>query len=168
MASFMIGKLCLFSTILLFTFVSQGLAREGFYGSVSKIIDGDSLVIVTGNHKTIEVRLYGVDSPEWDQPFSQEAKALVRQSVYGKKVLVQPEYYDSYKRLVAIVQSGGQILNGELVQAGLAWVYPRYCKKSICASWKGMETSAKKQKIGIWSSTAPVSPWQWKRMKRRN
>ena len=163
----MIGKFILFFAVFLTSLVSQALAGDAFYGSVAKVIDGDSLVIVSGNKK-IEVRLYGVDAPEWDQPFSPEAKALVRQCVYGRKVLVQPEYFDSYKRLVAIVQYDDQILNGELVQAGLAWVYPHYCHKNICNSWKGMEKSAQKQKIGMWSSTPPIPPWQWKRMKREN
>ncbi len=161
----MIGKLILLTAIFLSSFVSQAPAGEAFYGSVTKIIDGDSLVIVTNNRK-IEVRLYGVDAPEWDQPFSKKAKAWVRQRIYGRRVLVQPEYFDSYKRMVAIVQYDDQTLNGELVQAGLAWVYPRYCRKKICTSWKGLEQSAKRQKIGMWSSTPPVPPWQWKRMKR--
>jgi endonuclease YncB( thermonuclease family) len=132
---------------------------------VKKVIDGDSLLVVSGK-KTIAIRLYGVDCPEYDQPFSPEAKALLRKRVHGKKVLVQPEYYDSYKRLVAIVQYDDQMLNGELVQAGLAWVYPQYCRKKICKSWERMENSAKNQNRGIWSSTPPVPPWKWKRMKQ--
>jgi endonuclease YncB( thermonuclease family) len=64
------------------------------------------------------------DCPEYNQPFSKEAKALVKARFYRKKVLVRPQYYDSYKRLVAIVDYGDQTLNAELVRAGLAWVYP--------------------------------------------
>jgi endonuclease YncB( thermonuclease family) len=163
----MTGKILIFFTILLTTLVSPVLAMEPFYGSVKKVIDGDSLVIVSGK-KRFEVRLYGIDCPEYNQPFSPEAKAMVRKRVQGKSVLVQPEYYDSYKRLVAVVSDGDQTLNGELVQAGLAWVYPRYCRKKICKSWKEMEKSAKNQKRGMWSSTPPIPPWKWKRIRQGN
>jgi len=149
--------------ILLVARVSPSIAKEPFWGSVKKIIDGDSLVILSGK-KSIEVRLYGVDCPEYNQPFSKDAKAMVRERVYGKKVLVIPQYYDSYKRLVAIVDHQGKILNSELVKAGLAWVYPQYCRKKICKSWKKEEESARMQQKGLWSSRQAISPWKWKRM----
>ena len=151
-------------TILLLTFVSPSMAKEPFWGSVKKIIDGDSLVIVSGKKKN-EVRLYGVDCPEYNQPFSHDAKALVRKRVYGDKVLVRPQYYDSYNRLVAIVDTGDQTLNGELVRAGLAWVYPAYCRKKICKSWKKMEKTAKIKQKGLWRSNESIPPWKWKREK---
>lgn len=140
-------------------------AKTPFIGSVKKIIDGDSLIIKAGR-KTIEVRLYGIDCPEYDQPFSAAAKVLARKKVHGRKVQVQPQYTDSYQRLVAIVTYGRHTLNSEMVQSGLAWVYPRYCRKKICKSWQEMEESARKMKKGIWSSPRPISPWEWKRRKR--
>lgn len=163
----MIRNVLVAFVILLSTFVSPSLAKEPFIGTVTKNIDGDSLVILSGK-KRIEVRLYGVDCPEYKQPFSNEAKALSRKRVYGKKVLVRPEYYDSYKRLVAIIEYRDQTLNSELVRAGLAWVYPKYCRKKICESWKKMENLAKKEKKGIWSTTHSVPPWKWKRLKHGN
>jgi len=151
--------------LFVFLFCTGGVpvqAGDAFFGSVKKIIDGDSLLIVSGR-KTIEVRLYGVDCPEYNQPFSQQAKALVKKRTAGKRVLVQPQYYDSYGRLVAIVGDEGQTLNSDLVQAGLAWVYPRYCRKKICASWQKMEDAARNDNRGLWSRRQPISPWKWKR-----
>lgn len=163
----MTGKILIFSAVLLTALVSPIQAMEPFYGSVKRVIDGDSLLIVSGK-KTFEVRLYGVDCPEYNQPFSPEAKAMVRKKVKGKRVLVLPEYYDSYKRLVAIVQYEEQVLNSELVREGFAWVYPRYCRKKMCTSWEKMESSAKREKRGMWNSTQPIPPWKWKRMKQVN
>jgi micrococcal nuclease len=160
----MFRKILISFVILFLAFVSSSLATEPFWGTVKKIIDGDSLVIASGKTR-IETRLYGVDCPEYNQPFSKEAKALVRAKFYRKKVLVRPQYYDSYKRLVAIVDYGDQTLNAELVRAGLAWVYPNYCRKKICKSWKKMEKSAKKKQKGLWSSNESIPPWKWKRMR---
>ncbi len=163
----MTRKILIVLAALLCAFVSPAFAKEPFFASVKKIIDGDSLLIISGN-KTIEVRLYGVDCPEYNQPFSKDAKALARKRVYGKKILVKPQYYDSYKRMVAIVEYDDQTLNSELVGAGLAWVYPYYCRKEICKSWRNMEDSARIAKRGMWSTTPPIPPWKWKRMKHGN
>lgn len=148
--------------VLLLVFVSPVVAGEPFYGSVIKVIDGDSLVLRVG-HKRLEIRLYGVDSPEYNQPFAGQAKALVRKNVLGKNVLVRPVANDSYHRLVAIVEFDNRSLNGELVGAGLAWVYPHFCRKKICRSWQQQEDTARVQKKGLWRGDQPVPPWQWRR-----
>ncbi len=157
----MMRKTGIILAVLLAISVSPAFAREPFWGSVEKIIDGDSLLIVSGK-KTIEIRLYGVDSPEYNQPFAGKAKKLVKRNVFGKKILVRPVYYDSYQRLVAIVEYNEQTLNSELVKAGLAWVYPHYCRKKICRSWQQLEDSARANKKGLWSVARPIPPWQWR------
>ena len=160
------------TTIGLITFVFAttflpAQAEKAFYGSFNRAIDGDSLLISNRN-KMIEVRLYGVDCPEYDQPFAGEAKEFVFNKLAGKKVMVKPEYYDSYGRLVAIVTQGDWVVNGELVLSGLAWVYPAYCHKAVCNSWEKNEKSARKGKRGVWNTLEPIPPWEWKRMKRDN
>lgn len=149
---------------LLLLIGSKSVADTSIKGVVKKIIDGDSLVILAGK-KSIEVRLYGIDCPEYGQPFSLKAKNFSKKQVLGKKVLLKPQYYDSYGRLVAMVEDGKQSLNGEMVRAGLAWVYPRYCRKKICTSWKEMEGLAKAKERGLWGTFQPVPPWIWKRRK---
>ena len=154
-------------SVLVSAMVSSGFASEAFVGSVKKIIDGDSLLIVSA-HKTIEVRLYGIDCPEYRQPFSNAAKKMVQKKVGGQNVLVRPEYYDKYERMVAIVQYGDDTLNSELVRAGLAWVSPYFCRKDICTAWQQLEISARESQRGLWREKQPVPPWQWKRMQHNN
>jgi micrococcal nuclease len=153
--------------VLLLLVISQVQAQRSFYGSINRVIDGDSLLIST-DKKVVEVRLYGVDCPEYNQPLSGAAKNFVRNALDGQKVTVKPEYYDSYGRLVAIVSYGDLVLNSELVQAGLAWVYPQYCQKSVCKIWQKQEKNAKKRKRGVWSKVEPIPPWKWKRMKHES
>lgn len=145
----------------------QVQAQGPFYGLIDKIIDGDSLLINSDGRK-VEVRLYGVDCPEYNQPLSGEAKNFVSRVLEGQKVKVMPEYYDSYGRVVAIVTYGDIVLNSELVRSGLAWVYPRYCHKSVCKVWKKQEKNAKRGGRGVWSKVEPIPPWKWKRMKHKS
>ena len=139
--------------------------EEPFSGLVKKIIDGDSIIVYAKN-KTIEVRLYGIDCPEYDQSFAKQAKKFVKSKINEKKIIVYPLYHDSYGRLVAVISHGGIVLNGEVVGAGLAWVYPKYCKKGFCRSWKKLESNAKRLGSGLWHDTKPIPPWKWRRNKK--
>ncbi|EKD34243.1 MAG: nuclease [uncultured bacterium] len=158
----MVGKMWVVQMLFMMIIISDAFAGNPFSASVRKIIDGDSLVVATA-HDTIEVRLYGVDCPEYDQPFSREAKRFTEDRVLGKKVMIEPVARDSYGRLVAVVVRDNKVLNKDLVQAGLAWVYPGYCKKSFCRSWKESENFAHKERRGLWHDKHPDPPWRWRR-----
>ena len=144
-------------------FHSELLAQATFSAVVTKIIDGDSIVVKRGQ-KYIEIRLYGIDCPEWNQKFSTEAKKLTASLIYKQKITVAPQYYDSYGRLVALLFKNDQDINGVLVKSGIAWVYPRYCRKDVCNTWLADQQIAKDENRGLWKMESPVSPWQWKRM----
>ena len=132
-------------------------------GVVVKVMDGDSLQI-KGGAGTVEVRLYGVDAPEYKQPYSNKAKQFVRRMAGGQKVSVEKMDVDRYGRLVALVSVGDRLVNRELVRAGLAWYYPRYCRRQpLCGELAELEVKARQQKKGLWRDPAPVSPWEWKR-----
>lgn len=152
------------SAFFLLVTIAPACGMSQFNGRVVKIIDGDSLLVSAAN-KTIEVRLYGVDCPEYNQPFSKVIKRFVRKNVLAEKVTVSPEYYDSYGRLVAIVAKGSWVLNSKLVSSGYAWVYPQFCRKEVCKSWKIDQKRAEEEQKGIWSKEKQVPPWKWKRMK---
>jgi micrococcal nuclease len=162
----MINKIILIISVAFFCFGSAVDASESFSGTVKKVIDGDSLIIAARG-MTYEVRLYGLDAPEYNQPFADDAKEYVKNWVDGNRVTVYPEYVDSYKRTVAVVVKGHQVLNRDLVEAGFAWVSPRYCHKDVCRSWTEMEERARHERKGLWQDSLPVSPWIWKRSGRR-
>jgi endonuclease YncB( thermonuclease family) len=45
---------------------------------------------------------------------------------------VEPVTTDRYGRTVAFVRVGDLLVNEELIRQGLAWVYTRYCDRTIC------------------------------------
>jgi endonuclease YncB( thermonuclease family) len=141
------------------------LAGEPFVARVTKVIDGDSLVVEVKSRK-MEIRLYGVDSPEYDQPFSGLAKAFSRRAVLGRQVTIDPRSTDRYDRVVALVDRDGGMLNADLVSAGFAWVSPRYCRLRLCREWRELEMLARSKRAGLWQEADPVPPWRWKEMSR--
>ncbi len=158
---------CVFLCTVSLLFVSIGpvLAWEG---AVVKVLDGDSMKVKNkGNGRVYEIRLYGIDTPEYRQPYSNKARQLTRRLVLGKEVSVRKKDIDRYDRIVALVSRGNTLVNRELVRNGLAWFYGRYClEQPLCDELKTLEAQARKQKRGLWRDRNPVSPWEWKHGKK--
>jgi micrococcal nuclease len=151
---------------LCFSCSVESRQEKYFQGKVTKVMDGDSLMVSVGR-KRIEVRLYGIDAPEYKQSFSNQSRKFVTKKLLGKIVQVEAVTRDTYGRTVSIVSHKEQSINHELVRAGLAWVYLRYCKKKICKKWKKSEQEARAKNIQLWSHKDPVAPWEWRREKRK-
>ncbi len=132
------GSLFFLLTLLLLLFASaydvQG-ASHRTNGRVIRVIDGDSLQIAT-DEGVLEVRLYGIDAPEYDQWRAKAGKRWLRGYLLKREVEVEKISTDQYNRQLAIVYRGGEAINGAAVRKGYAWVYSRYCHREICRSWK--------------------------------
>jgi Micrococcal nuclease (thermonuclease) homologs len=137
-------------------------------GKVITVHDGDTLTVLTQKGDRKKVRLYGVDSPEARQAGGTEAENFARSLAFLEEVELTTVDKDQYGRDVAIVRlKDGRILNAEMIRAGHAWVYTRYCDRPECAVWKGYEATAKKEKRGLWKEARPIPPWRWRDNRNR-
>lgn len=145
---------------------SGALRAESWHGYVMKVRDGDSIQVKKGG-KLIEIRLYGIDAPEYGQAYSKQAKRLTRSMALKKTVTVIPKDVDKYGRVVALIKSHGGMINSELVKNGLAWVYPKYCTDTaICPQLIRLEKKARKKRRGLWRQDDPSPPWRWRHKKK--
>lgn len=149
-----------------------GLALlAGFFlcqGRVIKVVDGDTIVVLTEQGRTERIRLYGIDAPESGQKGGPEATAFARDLLLLQSVSLSVKNRDRYGRAVSLVKlKDGRIANAELVREGHAWVYRDYCREALCASWLMLEYQAKKQGRGLWRDGNPLPPWKWRRSKPR-
>jgi endonuclease YncB( thermonuclease family) len=93
-----------------------------FSGYVTKVIDGDT-IIVRGRR----IRIANVNAPELDQPYGQKSKREMFKIVKKKKVYVVPDGTTSYNRIVAMCYIDGNIdIGSELIKRGLALDIPYY------------------------------------------
>jgi len=134
-------------------------------GTVTRVLDGDSFEIA-GDGGMITVRLFGVDCPEKDQPFADEARRYTSDMILGKEMRVDPVETDRYGRTIADVYTGdGTHLNAKLVEVGLAWWYEHYAPDATAL--RDLEASARKAKRGLWSRIDPIPPWEYREQQRR-
>ena len=144
--------------------LSSAFAWEGY---VVRVLDGDSLRVQRGK-KIVEIRLYGIDCPEWGQDYGNKAKKSLKKKIYHKNVHVTAKDVDRYGRVVALVSGSAGLVNRELVREGLAWMYPKYClDESLCSELGNLQKKAKSRKLGLWRAKHPISPWYWKWLKKR-
>ncbi|MCP4509640.1 MAG: hypothetical protein GY826_24960, partial [Fuerstiella sp.] len=68
---------------------------------VVKIVDGDTIDVLTEDKKTIRLRFNGIDTPERGQPFGNNATKFVSSTVGGKMVRLVMHGEDKYDRTIA-------------------------------------------------------------------
>lgn len=154
--------ICLVIVFLCSSFVNASWHKIYVYG----VVDGDSLLARKNRDnksQKIEVRLWGIDSPEWNQHFSKESKKFMKKTIQGKYVKAESRGYDKYGRLLALIYlEDNKTLNLLAIEEGYAWVHKYYCYEDICDKWLLAQENAKKNKKGLWLNNNPVAPWVWK------
>lgn len=133
------------------------------YGTVERVVDGDTIVFKAGDAKTQRVRLADIDTPELDQPWGGEAKAALKGWAENRRAQIRIVDTDRYGRLVATLWIDGKNINRRLVAKGHAWVYRRYLRDRALLR---LEENAKANGLGLWSSEDVVEPRVWRQQRR--
>jgi endonuclease YncB( thermonuclease family) len=135
--------------------------QETLHGKVIAVSDGDTLTILDGREQH-KIRLFGIDSPERGQPFSQKAKQFTSEAAFGKQATIEVVDVDQYGRIVGeVFLPGARHLNAELVREGFAWWYRKYAQDE--KHLEELEAEARKEKRGLWADEHPVPPWEWRK-----
>ena len=154
--------------ILLLFLLTPCSAAHAWPARVVAVTDGDTLTVEpAGGGERVTIRLHGIDAPELQQPYGGAAKDFVIAKVLFKAVDVHEALQgrDRYGRVIAtVLLPSGQSLQAALLQEGLAWVWPRYCKN--CGAWQEVQAKAKAAGIGLWAAPEPVPPWQWRKRRK--
>lgn len=150
---------------LFLAIAAPAIAGPGAYdvGRVTKIADGDTITVDIDGQQ-VRVRFYGIDAPEKTQTYGKQSTAMLKQLLkVGDKVELQERDRDRYGRVVAWVLKDGTNLNQEMVRAGAAWWYRKYCKeRQPCAVLARMEDDARAEGRGLWADPGAEPPWEWR------
>ena len=146
------NKICLAIAIILFLLPLGACSSPPKTATVTRVIDGDTIIIDTGHR----VRYIGIDTPEIypeREAYGMEAWQANRQLVEGKQVRLERDVSekDKYGRLLRYIYVDDIFVNAELVRQGLAEAkaYPPDTKHQDLL--EQVEKEAKRAGRGIWA-----------------
>jgi endonuclease YncB( thermonuclease family) len=128
--------------------------------TVQSIYDGDTMRAVCDGEQ-IKIRLNCIDTPEMGQrPWGTESRDYLRRITPERFSLVRLDK-DRYGRIIGNVFDGDINLNLEMVAAGQAAVYVKYC---TAREFYDAERGARQQGLGIWEKEGlQQRPWEWRK-----
>jgi endonuclease YncB( thermonuclease family) len=149
----------LFMALVLGAASSAAVAAE-IRGKVSRVEDGDTLVVIEGRHE-LRVRLHSIDAPELDQPFGKASRKSLAALCTGKPVRVTGLHREPGQAAIGRVSCGRTDASAHQVRAGMAWMYVRYADPD--SPLYRLEYEARLKHRGLWSDQRPTAPWDWRR-----
>jgi micrococcal nuclease len=137
--------------------------RYTLTGTVSRVVDGDTLEVVLTGGKRERVRLLGIDAPERGSCYAGAATSRARALALSRRVVLRGDATqatrDRYRRLLAYVWlPGGKDLGYQLLAGGFAAVYVYDGPFERLAAYRRAEASAKSGPAGQWSACAKPTP----------
>lgn len=107
----------------------------------------------------------GIDAPEKGMPYYKVAKSYLGQLCFQKTIIFIKTDDDNHGRVVAkSFLEDGRELGQEMIKAGFAWHFKKYSSDTLLAN---LEIEAREQKIGLWSDTRPIPPWEIRKLHRQ-
>lgn len=142
---------------------------ESYSGLVVSVADGDTVTVLDGANQQHKVRLSGIDAPEKAQAFGNVSRQHLAKLVFQKRVTIEFEKLDRYRREVGKVLVAGQDINLQQIEAGLAWHYKKYQSEQPLAdrqAYSAAENQASAEQRGLWRDPEPIPPWDFRKSKR--
>jgi endonuclease YncB( thermonuclease family) len=128
----------------------------GQQAAVTHITDGDTIEVEIDG-RVYDVRYIGIDTPERDEPFYEEARQANLQLVEGKTVTLVKDVSetDEFGRLLRYVYlPDGTFVNAELIRQGLARVVTFPPDVAMIDYLVELQKEAREKKRGLWAETA--------------
>jgi len=117
--------------------------------TVARVVDGDTIELSDGRR----VRYIGINTPEHDQPYFQEATETNRQLVANQQVQLEfdQDTFDQYGRSLAYIWVNGSLANWEIVNRGYANVFTVPPNVRYEAALRQAERDAREAGRGLWA-----------------
>jgi endonuclease YncB( thermonuclease family) len=150
-------------TVAVITAAAAGAGNFTARGSVTRVVDGDTVVVRLANGTLERIRVLGIDTPEVGSCWASQATAATSRLAQGKHVTLvgdsTQDTRDRYGRLLAYVWlPDGKDLGFQLVAGGYAksYVYDKPFKR--LTAYEAAEVLA--QGKGVWRCAKPAAAVQ--------
>ncbi len=115
---------------------------------IADVIDGDTVETIEG----VRIRLLGINTPEVNEDYYQEAKDELKKLVFNKTVLIVEDVQDKdkYERDLRYMYVGGIFVNAYMVENGYARTLNIEPNTRFSEELALLERDAIDREVGIW------------------
>jgi micrococcal nuclease len=182
-----LGKKALFSSIMAmlvaggyggYTIVKKSRLADIYNrAELVSVIDGDTIKVKNEETGTKNVRLIGLDAPELEACFGQEAKQATEKMLKDKvirldKDISETDIYDRLLRYLIVEPKDEKedniLFNEYLIRQGLAFYYPSSPNNRFRELLMGAEKEARDAKRGMWGACDYLAEREAENSKRRD
>ncbi|MBH32322.1 MAG: chromosome partitioning protein ParB [Gammaproteobacteria bacterium] len=155
-------KIKLILLFLILFLLSPIRSGEIFEVNISRIVDGDTVVVTGMGDGLSKVRLHAIDTPERGQAHYLRSKKALKNFLGKGEVSLKKIAIDRYGRIVGELFVGDVSINLKMIKTGNAWCYEKYNKN---IDFTDAEKLAREKAIGIWAlpKSKQIAPWIWRR-----
>lgn len=146
-------------------FLAGDAFADSLVGKVVGISDGDTVTLLTEEHRQSRIRVAGIDAPEKGQPFGKASKESLSDCAFGKQVKIEWKKVDRYGRTVGKMTVDGLDCGLRQIELGHAWHYKAYAREQAPEdrqAYAEAETAAKAARKGLWAEDRPTPPWDYR------
>ena len=121
------------------------------------------------------IRLDSIDCPEDSQHWGDTAAYGLIKLIGGRKVHLEEHGLDSHGRTLATIyvrhanKEEWINVNERMVTLGHAWVMRKFydhLPEDRQNKMNRLESWARSKKVGLWDTSNPIPPWQWRNGER--
>jgi len=130
---------------------ANGASKNDPTAKVTRIYDGDTVEVTFPNGAAEVIRLIGIDAPEKEKCFYEEASAALA-VISGAIVTLSPkpdEDRDTYGRLLRYVERDGKDIGAKLLRYGFVRTFPWFPHPRR-EDYRQLEEAAQRENIGLW------------------
>ena len=147
-------RVLIFLTMFCFSVCAQEME-----GTVTAIIDGNTIEFQTHENDVFKFVLADIDCPELEQDFGLEAKVFLEKLLTGKISSITVEGKDRLGNRVGVLRYKGRDPRLDLLARGLAWT----AEKKPELQLEQLKEVAKSSGKGLWKQENPTPPWVFRR-----
>ena len=134
--------------------------KANYSATVTRVVDGDTIVVKYSDGRSDKVRFIGVDTPETHKPgtpiqcFGPEAERFTRAQLAGRRIGLEldREPRDRYGRLLAYIYLNGQRFEDTLLKLGYARQLTIRPNNRYARDLLALSIDAKRARRGLWNT----------------
>lgn len=141
--------------------MSAGVANAlALQGKVTRVIDGNTLEFTSCDGERYTIVLSGIDCPELNQAYGDEAKVCLEKLTLNKSADVVIKGKDRVgNSLAEVLIEGKKDPRIQLLKDGLAWTAERNPDSDL----ESYRLASQSKKKGLWKEENPTPPWTYRR-----